>query len=114
MVSEEYPNENLVNELERWSQRISAGEAAGLRLRPHDCYRLGLLLECAYQLIPNLQSQLDVERSALRALDPEGSRRRMELQRAYGPTPFEKMPRSPGGRFAEAEGLEGKPQFRNL
>ena len=107
-------NQDLLDDLEYWHRRIAPCDTSGLMLWPEDCYKLGLILECAHDDLMELQSQLSIERSALNALDPEGSRRRMELQRLYGPTPYEAQSRSKRGRSTQADSAEGKPVFRNL
>ena len=107
-------NERLTNDLYYWCRRIRPCESSGIRLSPDDCYRLGLVLECACDGLLQLKSELDIERSNNRVLDPEGSRLRMELQRKYGTSPFEEAPRGPRSRLFETEDEAGKSVFRNL
>jgi len=107
-------NQDLLDDLEYWQRRIAPCETSGLMLWPEDCYKLGLILECVHDDLIQLQSLLEIERSALNALDPEGSRRRMELRRLYGASPYEAQPRSERGRSSQADDPKGKPVFRNL
>lgn len=104
----------LTDDLQYWYRVISPHECDGLRLYPDDCYRLGLVLECAYEKLLQQQAELDIERSKVRVLDPEGSRLQMELQRQYGAPPDEQQPRGARGRSATPATPEGKSVFRNL
>lgn len=107
-------NQKLIDDVAHWVRRISPCECSGIRLTPEDCYRLGLVLECAYDSLLQLKSDLDIERSINNVLDPEGSRRRLEMQRKNGQTPFEERTRSAEGWRTKTAGEEGKSRFRNL
>lgn len=100
---------NLLEDAEKWERILGTGERGGLQMSAADCYHVGLVLECLRQKIMDLQTMLDIERRTLDGLDPDGSRRRMGLQRAYGATPYESRARSSEGWDTTTERETWKP-----
>lgn len=107
-------NQRMIDDLSYWVRRIRPCECTGIRLTAEECYRLGLILECAYDSILQLRTDLEIERGRVSVLDPEGSRLRVEMQRANGASPYEKRTRMPRGWRTQTEETEGKSVFRNL
>ena len=107
-------NQKLIDDLSYWVRRVQPCECSGMRLNANDCYHLGLVLECAYDSLLQLKSDLDIERSRMNVLDPEGSRLRLAMQRENGASPYEERSRRAAGWRTETEEAKGKSVFRNL
>lgn len=104
----------LVEDLQVWHTDLQGGERDGRILRADECYALSLALECAWQTILGLQSQNEILEATNNALDPEGSRRRLEMQQGDGLSPFEEAPRSKREWGTTPKRPAGKSQFWNL
>lgn len=98
-------NDRLIQDMNYWWRRIEPCGASGIRLMPEECYRLAHVLSCAHDSLLQVTTDLEIERSRNNALDPEGSRRRMELQRTNGASPYEER-HYEHGRWVSTSGDE--------
>ena len=107
-------NELMMSDLEKWRRIMQSGERGGLRLTAPECYYLLVLLESAHEELLNLSTQNQILRRTVDVLDPEGGRRRMELQCSDGAAGYEERTEGAYGRSQETKGNAGKSVFRNL
>lgn len=107
-------NQLLLDDLKKWRRILQDGERGGLQLTAPDCYYLFVLVESAHDALLELVTHNEILRRTVDVLDPEGSRRRVEMQRSNSDSAYEARTEGAYGRSSEARSRAGKPVFRNL
>ena len=107
-------NQLMIDDLEKWQRILQDGERGGLQLTAPECHFLLTLVECSRDALMELGTQNDILRRTVDVLDPEGSRRRMELQCQNSDSAYEARTQGAYGRSDKARYSSGKSVFRNL
>ena len=107
-------NQLMIDDLEKWQRILQDGERGGLQLTAPECHFLLTLVECSHDALLDLGTQNEILRRAVDVLDPEGSRRGLEMQCADGDSAYEARTQGAYGRIDKARYRAGKSVFRNL